>query len=50
MKITQNIYNLTLEVATPQNGKQTKTIRRFLSTNYLSVFDHFVGTALKELI
>ena len=29
--------------------KHTQTIRRLLPTNYLSVFDHFVGLALKEL-
>ena len=29
--------------------KHTQTIRRFLLTNYLSVFDHFVGLALKGL-
>ena len=30
--------------------KHTQTIRRLMSTNCLSVFDHFVGLALKELI
>ena len=30
--------------------KHTQTIRRLLSTNCLSVFDHFVGLALKGLI
>ena len=29
--------------------KHTHTIRRFLPTNCLSVFDHFVGLALKAL-
>ena len=29
--------------------KHTQTIRRLLQTNCLSVFDHFVGLALKEL-
>ena len=29
--------------------KHTQTIRRFLSTNYLNVFDHFMGLALKGL-
>ena len=29
--------------------KHTQTIRRLLPTNCLSVFDHFVGLALKEL-
>ena len=29
--------------------KQTKAIRRLLPTNFLSVFDHFVGLALKGL-
>ena len=29
--------------------KHTKTIRRQQPTNYLSVFDHFVGLALKGL-
>ena len=28
----------------------TQTIRRLLTTNYLSVFDHFVGLALKGLM
>ena len=27
-----------------------KTIRRLFPTNYLSVFDHFVGLALKGLV
>ena len=30
--------------------KHTQTIRRLLPTNCLSVFDHFVGLALKGLI
>ena len=30
--------------------KHTQTIRGLLPTNYLSVFDHFVGLALKGLI
>ena len=30
--------------------KQTQTIRRLLLTNCLSVFDHFVGLALKGLM
>ena len=30
--------------------KHTETIRRLLPTNCLSVFDHFVGLALKGLI
>ena len=29
--------------------KQTQTVRRLLPTNCLSVFDHFVGLALKGL-
>ena len=29
--------------------KHTEIIRRLLPTNCLSVFDHFVGLALKEL-
>ena len=29
--------------------KHTQTIRRLLPTNCLSVFDHFVGLALKGL-
>ena len=29
--------------------KYTQTIRRHLPTNRLSVFDHFVGLALKKL-
>ena len=29
--------------------KHTQIIRRLLPTNYLSVFDHFVGLALKGL-
>ena len=35
---------------TPQNGQTHSTIRRQLPTNCLSVFDHFVGLALKGLI
>ena len=30
--------------------KHTQTIRRQQPTNYLSVFDHFVGLALEGLI
>ena len=30
-------------------GKHTQIIRRLLPTNYLSVFGHFVGLALKGL-
>ena len=30
--------------------KHTQTIRRLLQTNFLSVFDHFVGSALKGLM
>ena len=30
--------------------KHTQTIRQQLPTNYLSVFDHFMGLALKGLI
>ena len=29
--------------------KHTQTIRRLLSTNSVSMFDHFVGLVLKEL-
>ena len=29
--------------------KHTQTVRRFFPMNYLSVFDHFVGLALKGL-
>ena len=29
--------------------KHTQTIRRLFLTNYLSVFDHFLGLALKGL-
>ena len=29
--------------------KHTQTIRRLLHTNCLSVYDHFVGVALKRL-
>ena len=32
-----------------QMVKHTQTIRRLLPTNYLSVFDHFVGLSLKGL-
>ena len=39
---------LTLQARTPQNG-HTWTIRRLLPTNCLSVFDDFVGLALKGL-
>ena len=30
--------------------KLTQTIRRLLPTNFLSVFDHFVGLSLKGLM
>ena len=32
-----------------QMVKHAQTIRRLVSTNCLSVFDHFVGLALKRL-
>ena len=32
-----------------QMVKHTQTIRRLLPTNYLSVFDNFVGLSLKGL-
>ena len=38
---------------TPQNAQTHKQLfiaRRLLPTNYLSVFDHFVGLALRGLI
>ena len=38
---------LNLSALTPQMVKHTQTIRRLLPTNRLSVFDHFVGLALK---
>ena len=34
---------------TPQNGQTLKTIRRQQPGNRLSLFDHFVGLALKGL-
>ena len=40
---------LTLSAPTPQNGQTHSNIRRLLPTNCSSVFDHFVGLALKEL-
>ena len=42
---------LTLQVLMQQNGqvKHTQTICCQKLTNYLSVFDHFVGLALKGL-
>ena len=40
---------LTLSASTLQMVKHTQTIRRLLPMNYLSVFDHFVGLALKGL-
>ena len=33
----------------PKMVKHTQTIRQLLSSNCLSVFDHFVGLALKRL-
>ena len=35
--------------ANPTKWSNTQTIRQLLSTNCLSVFDHFVGLALKGL-
>ena len=40
---------LTLSTPAHKMLKHTKTIRRLLPTNCLSVFDHFVGLALKGL-
>ena len=44
-----NFRLLTLSAPTPQNGQYTQTIIRQNPTNYLSMFDHFVGLALKGL-
>ena len=38
-----------LNVSNHKMVKHTQRIRRLLPTNCLSVFDHFVGLALKEL-
>ena len=35
--------------ANPTKWSNTQTIRQLLSTNCLSVFDHFIGLALKGL-
>ena len=40
---------LTLEAPVQKMVKLTQAIRRLLPTNCLSVFDHFVGLALKGL-
>ena len=45
---SDNHNTLTLSEPTTQNG-HTQTICPMLPTNYLSVFDHFVGVALKGL-
>ena len=38
-----------LKAPTPQNGQTHKTIRWLFPTNCLSVFEHFVGLALKGI-
>ena len=43
-------FLLSLLVSTRQNGKHTQIIRRKKPTNCLSVFDYFMGLALKGLI
>ena len=34
---------------TPQNGQHTQAIRQLLPTNYFSLFDNYVGLALKSI-
>ena len=36
-------------MSAPQNGQNTQTVRLQQPTNFLNVFDHFVGLALKGL-
>ena len=43
------LCELTLEVPTHKTVKHPQTIRRQQPTNCLSVFEHFVGLALKGL-
>ena len=52
MRIAYNIFMvINLLSANPIKWSNIlKTISRLLSTNCLSVFDHFVGLTLKELI
>ena len=47
--LTLDIENLNPLRPTHKMVKHTHTIRHLLPTNYLSVFDHFVGLALNEL-
>ena len=42
-------YGLNTLSASPTKWSNTQTIRRQQPTNILSVFDHFVGLALKKL-
>ena len=48
--ISGQCSHLTTSAPTPQMVKHTQTIHRLLPTNCLSVFDHFVGLALKGSI
>ena len=53
-KIDCNYYKslmslqLSFQALTPQNGPPPQIIRRLLPENGLSVFDHFLGLALRK--
>ena len=49
--VCPTLFNfLTLQMPTPKMVKRIQTIHRLLLMNCLSLFDHFVGLALKGLI
>ena len=49
MAKTSSLAEVTFKRKPHKMVKHTQTIRRLLHTNCLSVFDHFVELALKEL-
>ena len=46
---SKNVADTTFKRQPHKMVKHTQTIRRLLPTNYLSMFDHFVGLVLKGL-
>ena len=49
LKLEANVFFLTIEAPIPQNGQTLKQFVGDLPMNCLSVFNHFVKLALKEI-
>ena len=49
IKATHERHILPFKTQPHKMVKHTQTLRRLLPTNYLSVFDHFVGLTLKNV-